>query len=43
MMRVELSEADARRLRVLSSITGETVQSLAGRAIRELLEREERR
>jgi hypothetical protein len=43
MMRVELSEEDARRLRVLAVQRGETVQGIVGRLIREWLAEEEKR
>jgi hypothetical protein len=42
-LRVEISDADHRRLRVLSAQTGEPMQRLIGRAIIELLAREANR
>jgi hypothetical protein len=42
-LRVEISDADHRRLRVLSAQTESPMQELIGRAIVELLDREEGR
>ena len=41
-MRVEITDAEHRRLRILAAQLGVSVQSLIGRAVVELLEREER-